>query len=65
MADAYKPEWVPENAAGTFATQVMTGVRKEDVAAPRPSQLTRRYSELTARDYVDGILSHKVLRKKI
>ena len=56
MADAYKPEWVPENAQGTFATQVMTGVRKEDVAAPRPSQLTRRYSELTARDYVDGIL---------
>lgn len=50
MADAYKPEWVPENAQGTFATQVMTGVRKEDVSAPRPSQLTRRYSELTARD---------------
>lgn len=55
MADkAYTPEWVPEGAQGTFATQVMPGVRPE--AAARP-QRPLRPAALTAKDYVDGILS--------
>ncbi|MGM9604580.1 MAG: methylmalonyl Co-A mutase-associated GTPase MeaB, partial [Faecousia sp.] len=56
MADVYRPEWVPENAGEGFATQVMRGIHEDEMTAAKAPKPVCRARELTARDYVDGIL---------
>ncbi|MGN1004828.1 MAG: methylmalonyl Co-A mutase-associated GTPase MeaB [Oscillospiraceae bacterium] len=56
MADVYRPEWVPENAGEGFATQVMRGIHEDEITAAKAPKPVCRARELTARDYVDGIL---------
>ena len=50
-----RPDWVPENAAGGFATWVMQGTRTSGVVAAQHAPPRRR--TLTTEDYVQGVLA--------
>ena len=50
-----RPDWVPENAAGGFATWVMQGTRTSGVVAAQHPPPRRR--TLTTEDYVQGVLA--------
>ncbi len=50
-----RPEWVPENAGGGFATWVMQGARSSGVVSAQNAPPRRR--TLTTEDYVQGVLA--------
>jgi LAO/AO transport system kinase len=53
---AKRPEWTPEDGGAEFASLVMGGVGAEDLS-PRAERPVSKRRELTAADYVSGVLS--------
>ncbi|MCL2496682.1 MAG: methylmalonyl Co-A mutase-associated GTPase MeaB [Clostridiales bacterium] len=59
--NTYKPEWAPENADEKFASRVMYGIaeseREPHGIAPEAA-VSARPPELSAQDYITGVLKH-------
>jgi GTPase len=54
---SYDPDWVPEKGGDAFAVKVREGV-KDHTLSKRPSaSFSRRRSELSIEDYVNGVLN--------
>lgn len=51
-----RPDWVPEDASGGFATWVVEGVRTAGVGAT-PKKAAPRRRQLSVNDYVEGVLA--------
>ena len=52
-----RPEWTPEDGGAEFASRVMDGVGAEEAFSPRVEHPVSKRRELTAADYVSGVLS--------
>ena len=52
-----RPEWTPEDGGAEFASRVMDGVGADEALPPRAEHSVSKRRELTAADYVSGVLS--------
>ncbi|WP_221028887.1 methylmalonyl Co-A mutase-associated GTPase MeaB [Actomonas aquatica] len=52
-----RPDWVPEDATGGFATWLVEGVRTSGVAGTAPKRPVPRRRQLSVNDYVEGVLA--------